>query len=171
MYKRQTFSNINITSSTAGTYMGLIGNTAAEIENITFNEIVINAAKKSYVACIANSTSDKINNIKLTNINVKGSSYVASFITYTNEKPITNITADNVTIAASGNYAGGIIGYAPWTDDRKQQEIKYLTVSNSNIKGGTYVGGVLGYGRVNYMESNDNQITGNTYVGGVSGYA
>ena len=166
-----TFSNINITSSTAGTYMGLIGNTAAEIENITFNEIVINAAKKSYVACIANSTSDKINNIKLTNINVKGSSYVASFITYTNEKPITNITADNVTIAASGNYAGGIIGYAPWTDDRKQQEIKYLTVSNSNIKGGTYVGGVLGYGRVNYMESNDNQITGNTYVGGVSGYA
>ena len=166
-----TFSNINITSSTAGTYMGLIGNTAAEIENITFNEIVINAAKKSYVACIANSTSDKINNIKLTNINVKGSSYVASFITYTNEKPITNITADNVTIAASGNYAGGIIGYAPWTDYRKQQEIKYLTVSNSNIKGGTYVGGVLGYGRVNYMESNDNQITGNTYVGGVSGYA
>jgi len=169
--KNLTFSNVSITNSTSGNYIGVIGNNAAELENITFEDIVIEAPKRNYVACIANSTSDKISNITLNNISVTGISYVAGCITNTNEKNITNITADNVTVVASGNYAGGIIGYTSWTDYHQQQAIQYLTVTNSNIKGINYVGGVLGYGRVNHMDSIDNQVTGTSYVGGVSGYA
>ncbi len=169
--KNLKFSNISITNSSTGNYMGVIGNNSAELENITFEDITIDADKRSYVACIANSTSDKINNITLKNIKVTGVSYVAGCITNTNEKDITNITADNVTVVASGNFAGGIIGYTRWTDYHKQQAIQYLTVSNSNIKGVNYVGGVLGYGRVNHMDSVNNEITGNSYVGGVTGFA
>ena len=169
--KNLTFSNISITSSTSGNYMGVIGNNAAELENISFEDIVIEATKRNYVACIANSTSDKINNITLNNIKVTGISYVAGCITNTNEKDITNITADNVTVVASGNYAGGIIGYTGWTDYHLQQSIQYLTVKNSNIKGVIYVGGVLGYGRINHMDSINNQVSGASYVGGVTGFA
>ena len=169
--KNLTFSNVNITNSTSGNYIGVIGNNAAELENITFEDIVIYAPKRSYVACIANSTSDKITNITLNNIKVTGISYVAGCITNTNEKDITNITADNVTVVASGNYAGGIIGYTSWTDYYLQQSIQYLTVKNSNIKGVSYVGGVLGYGRINHMDSINNQVSGASYVGGVTGFA
>ena len=52
--KNLTFSNISITSSTSGNYMGVIGNNAAELENISFEDIVIEATKRNYVACIAN---------------------------------------------------------------------------------------------------------------------
>ena len=169
--KNLTFSNVSITSSTSGHYIGVIGNNTAELENITFEDVVIDAPKRSYVACIANSTSDKITNITLNNIKVTGISYVAGCITNTNEKDITNITADNVTVVASGDYAGGIIGYTGWTDYYQEQAIQYLTVSNSSITGVNYVGGVLGYGRINHMDSINNQITGRSYVGGVTGFA
>ena len=166
-----TFSNINITSSTSGNYMGVIGNNAAEIENVKFENIVIEAPNRNYVACIANNTSDKINNVTLKDIQVKGIGYVAGGITRTNEKDITNITADNVTVVASGNYAGGIIGYAAWTEYLLPQSIKNLTITNSSITGKDYVGGVLGYGRINHMDSINNQVSGASYVGGVTGYA
>ena len=166
-----TFSNIRINCSTSGNYMGIIGNTAAEIENITFENTEIIAPNRNYVACIANTTSEKISNITLNDINISGTKYVAGCIASTNEKDITNIIADNVTVVASESYAAGIIAYAPWSDYTKEQAIQYLTVTNSNITGINYVGGVLGYGRVNHMDSADNKVNGKSYVGGVSGYA
>ena len=169
--KNLTFSNIRINCSTSGNYMGIIGNTAAEIENITFENTEIIAPNRNYVACIANTTSEKISNITLNDINISGTKYVAGCIASTNEKDITNIIADNVTVVASGSYAAGIIAYAPWSDYTKEQAIQYLTVTNSNITGINYVGGVLGYGRVNHMDSADNKVNGKSFVGGVSGYA
>ena len=169
--KNIIFSNINITNNTAGNYTGVIVNLSGEVKNVKFMDIVIDAPKRNYVACIANNVSNKINNIELKNIEVTGISYVGSFITSTNENDITNINADNITITATGNYAGGIIGYAKWSNYQIEQKIKNILIQNSNITGQDYVGGVLGYGRINYMEGINNHIKGKNDVGGITGYA
>ncbi len=72
-------------------------------------------------------------------------------------------------ITATGDYAGGIFGRG-----FKVTEIN-TSYNNSDIKGGSYVGGLIGCGEDTYIfatgETSENTITGKSYVGGFAGVA
>ena len=72
---------------------------------------------------------------------------------------ISGLTINNQNVS----YAG-IFGYATGT-------IKNLTVSDENITGNNYVGGVVGQGSAMTNISVSSDIIGNNYVGGIAGYA
>ena len=166
-----TFENINITCNSSGNYMGIIGNNAGEINDVIFKNITINAPNRSYVACIAKNNAEYIDNISLEQINISGKNYVGSTIGDTNEQYITNINGKDIEIEGNGNYVGGIIGRLAWSDYSHYPYTKDMSIENADISGNTYVGGILGYGRIYYLQASDVNVEGTYYVGGISGYA
>ena len=78
-----------------------------------------------------------------------------------------SVFVNNGEVTASGDWAGGIVGYS--------ERLSEITVSenNANITGGNYVGGYVGKAAgvsINIAE-NHNVITGKGYVGGIAGMA
>ncbi len=164
-----TIKDINITNETTGSYTGVIGNLSGEMEDIKFENIIVDAPKRDYVACIPSTTSKKINNIILNNVKVTGKNYVGGLLTKTDENEKTNIKAEKLEIKGAGDYVGGVAGYIPWTNYKVETKVNNLVVKNSKISGYNYVGGILGYGRIKNMESINNHVVGIDWVGGISG--
>ena len=166
------FENIEIQSNNSSNNIGIISTSSAEMNNLEFNNITINS-KSDYSACIAKMNQSGGNNIKLTNINVTGKGYIGGLIGYYNapKYTISDIMADNITINATGNYVGGVLGQGT-TDS----QIANATIENSNITGNTYVGGIFGWiynntwpnGTQN-LKAENNIINGQSYIGGVGG--
>ncbi len=80
-----------------------------------------------------------------------------------------NIFLDNIEVISSGNYAGGVFGYCR-NDSVVEQ--KNINITNSDITGNQFVGGITGYsheiGLTNNNVTNTN-INGTSYVGGMAG--
>ena len=165
------FENINIICNSSGNYLGIIGNNAGKINDVIFKNITINAPNRSYVGCIAKNNAEYINNISLEQINISGSSYVGGAIGDTNEQYITNINGKDIEINGNGDYIGGIIGRLAWSDYSHYPYTKNIDIENATISGKTYVGGILGYGRIYYLQANNVNVEGTYYIGGISGYA
>lgn len=70
---------------------------------------------------------------------------------------------NNASITASGDYAGGIIAY--FTNWNYNSVYMYDCVNSAKIKGKSYVGGMVGYGK----SSNGSLITGCENTGTISG--
>ena len=166
------FENIEIQSNNSSNNIGIISTSSAEMNNLEFNNITINS-KSDYSACIAKMNQSGGNNIKLTNINVTGKGYIGGLIGYYGapKYTISDIMADDITINATGNYVGGVLGQGT-TDS----QIANATIQNSNITGNTYVGGIFGWiynnkwpnGTQN-LRAENNIINGQSYIGGVGG--
>ena len=116
-------------------------------------------------------------NCTVENTWIRGASYVGGVagIYY-----VDSVTVNNVRVEGT-NYIGGAIGGA-WarvdaTVKNTDGTLKGTTVSNSEIIGTTGVGGITGYGYINYGGNeiaatvNNCTITGKTNVGGIVGYA
>ena len=170
--KNINFENITIKNTTSGNYEGIIINNTAEIENISFKDITIDAPNMSYVSCIPNSVSNRIKNIRLERVKCYGNNYVAGFVSYMSETDCSNITGKEIEIEGKGIFIGGIFGRVDCPDYNVTQLTKNILIEDSNITGkSSYVGGAIGYGRINNITSNRNTIKGNSYVGGISGNA
>ena len=168
------FENIEIQSNNSSNNIGIISTSTADMSNLEFNNITINS-KSDYSGCIAKMNQSGGNNIKLTNVNVTGNGYVGGLIGYYGapKYTISDIMADNITINATGNYVGGILGQGT-TDS----QIANATIENSNISGNTYVGGLFGWMYYNTwpngtqnLKAENNIINGQSYIGGVGGRA
>ena len=169
--KNIRFENITIENSGTGNYEGVIINNTAEIENVLFKDITINAPKMNYVSCIANSVSNYIQDISLERVKCYGNSYVAGFISYITESDCSNVIGNEIEIEGKGDNIGGLFGRIECPDYNITQSVKTLKIEDSKITGnGNYVGGAIGYGRINNGTSNRNIVSGMGFVGGLSGY-
>ena len=163
------FENITIKNTRSyGNYCGLIVFNSADMENVNFKDITVEAPKMSYVGIISLDLSGSMSNVVLDGINVLGTNYVGG-LAGNAKLELENVTALNVVVTATGNYAGGIIGYFTNVDCIDQT---YIDVSQLNITGKNYVGGIIGYGsnaKIAYSSIKESTITGTSYVGGMHG--
>ena len=167
------FENINLSNSAgSGSYFGVIASNNGNIENLKFSEILIDGNGINYVGLIGNMNAGNVDGVEIKDVTIKGKDYTGGAIGYLDigvNASAENISGDNITIEASGNRVGGLIGYM----SGNTIEANNLSVSNSNISGKDYVGGAIGYlnfGNINYIKVNSTNISGNSYVGGNSGY-
>ena len=164
-----TIKDINIINETTGSYTGIIGNLSGNMENIKFENVIIDAPKRDFVACIASTTSKKINNIELNNVKVTGKNYIGGLLTKTDENEKTNIKAEKLEIKGEGNYVGGVAGDIYFANYHAETKVSNIIVKDSKISGYKYVGGIIGYGKIKNMESIKNHVIGIDHVGGISG--
>lgn len=163
-----TFDNINITNTrTSGSYNNIITFSYADIKNVHFSNITIDAPKMSYAAPIGISRGYFVANITVDNVNVKGADYSSGFIGSALINGYNDITGSNITVEGK-KYTGGLIAYKPYNEGTR-----YFTfnVDNVNIKGTSYVGGIFGMGTSDNSSVKNATVTGTSYVGGFSGHA
>ena len=162
-----TFENITLLDSTTSISQSNrkyaiieLANTA-NISNINFKNITIRPYSSSVVGCIAYAVNGNLNNVNMSNINVKGVSYVGSLLGQGTMVNVTNIKSNDITVQATGNYVGGILGYNNSTANQ-------INVSNVNVTGKMYVGGYAGNADVNNVIVDNADIIGVSWIGGVS---
>lgn len=166
-----TFENIYIkNNSKSGNYTGIIKFLNGLGNNINFENVSIDAQKNSYVGIISYNQSPDFRNITMNNITVKGITYVGGLIGRSLSRDVTNVKADGITIEATGNYVGGLIGYEVWDSKRVhtyQVDAKNISVVVTGSK--SYTGGIFGYGAGNEIKISNSYIEGYNRVGGISG--
>lgn len=177
------FENITITDQTSGQHnnVNLIMYNYGSINNVTFNNVTIDAPNKYYVGAVGTHYGYTINDIELNNVTVNGLKYVASFIAYADNKiddKYNNIVAKNITInsynvgTVISESVGGIFGQ--FRNSFNHGETPVYTnfhISDSNINSnGKYVGGISGLGDGSYCSVDNTNVTGGNYVGGFAGY-
>ena len=169
--KNIIFENITINSTSGLDYIGVIKSNTANLYNIEFNNIHINTKNSNYVACIPQNNANIMEDITLSNINCTGNSYVAGLGAYSVENSFKDITGNNISINALGSNVGGIFGYIPVVDIYTNSQMENITIEDSEIYGGgTYVGGIMGAGRVSEnFKAIEVNVEGNNYVGGIIG--
>ncbi len=170
--KNICFENVKITNTSGtGNYFGVIASNNGNLENLEFNHVTVDAKGMNYVGLIGGVTSGNIKNINIDDICIKGNQYVAGFIGNIDigvVATIDDITENKVTVEGTGDYVGGFTGYQSGANI----ETNNLIISDSNINGKNYTGGLIGYfnyGTLNYAEIKGSTVSGNSYVGGISG--
>ena len=128
-------------------------------------------------------TSSSTKELYFNNLNnlgsVKGESgYVGGIIgySYTSSTSINTVEFSNFSntgeILNYADYTGGLVGYI---GDSKPSSFIIENSSNlSDISGGIYTGGIVGYSRFSIVlknNRNDGDITGANYLGGIIGYS
>ena len=137
-----TFENINITNTASGERTGVIANVGAKVENVTINHILVEAPKMNRVGFIGNSTSESINNITMDTVEITGKTYIAGYAGYAESPVLRQLEAKNLKIQGTENYVAGIIGYL---HKRIGYNAWYVTVSDSEVQGQDYVGGIFAW--------------------------
>ena len=190
------FEGISINANNKANKIGIISNSSAEMNNISFKDITINT-QSDYIGCIATIKNANGNNIALSNITVSGNNYIGGLNgdysdgNYT----LSNVNASNITINATGNYVGGILGSANHDEIVQESSIEDSKITGNNyvggmfgefisnstgnlisqnniVKGNSGVGGLVGKtSNVDYIKSYNNEIYGSSSVGGVAGEA
>ena len=162
------FENITLTNNaSSGNYFGVIASSNGNIENIKFNNVTIKADKIQNVGMVGLMVGESLKNTTLNTINVIGRGYVGGLVGRCDYE-ISNINANHITITASDNYAGGVIGYA--RNNLAPEQI-YIEVVDVEVSGNEYVGGITGYSyniKLTNSTVKDGHITGRSYVGGMS---
>ena len=148
------FENANITVSGSNENIGILcGSMQGTASNIIATGVV-NASSSNFVGgvigFISTQNSFSINNLE-NKADISGVNYIGGVIGYC----YTNTTSSSVvvqlsniknggTVYATGDYAGGTIGYF---SDRDGDQTYYLTNANNtgNVYGKTNVGGIVGY--------------------------
>lgn len=164
-----TFENINISSNSSGSYVGVIGFTYGEFSKLNFNNININAPKIGNVGSIALNKASSLRDINLSNVIVSGSSNVGSLIGNTDLCDLNNVTLNTITVNGTGNYVGGMIGNLAYNDSTTHF---YINATDVHVKttGGSYSGIIYGYGSASYITVENSSVSGYHYVGGISGH-
>ena len=165
--KNIIFENINISTSVAGTSsagIGIIYSQEGDIENIEFNNIVIDAPKRSYVGAIARNNSNTYN-VKITNANITGFNYVGAFYgdsNKTRDESMRTIIANDITVEGR-DWTGGLIG-------NSNDTINKIVIRNTKVTGSNNVGGVAGKAtNLLDVEAENMDVTGANNVGGIFG--
>lgn len=164
---------ITDTSTGANNYINLIRYNYGNLENLSFKDITIDAVNENYAGIVGRNYGMYINNINLNNVVVKGRSYVSALFAYAenlNERVYSNITANNIDVYGGSNYVGGIFGYVPNTHSLTNRYVTNINVIDSKIQGaGSYTGGIAGVGEANDSLVQRTEVIGVSYVGGMLG--
>ena len=161
-----TFENITIDSNSSTSFTGVIRFLNGTMYNVNFNNVKVLAPRASYNGMIAFNQSPDIKNIELNNIEVKGVSYTGGFIGIMRYFDITHVTANHVTVTATGNYVGGVVGYR---DHSSYSTIFNVTATDVHVTGQDEVGGVFGRAAGDYIIASDVHVSGRNYIGGICG--
>lgn len=191
-------SNLKLSNITiiGADYVGLIsGNSLlTTINNVEINKAKINGGR--YVGGLIAKTGpsqseNAISNIKYTNLKITGKNYVGGIVGYKCAGTINYVNLENIEIIATGDNVGGIAGYnslgtistvlinGQVTGSNRvgliigcsEEGSVNLTqlVSRGNVKGNSYVGGLIGYFACRY--GNATNVSGAFLDGSVSGTA
>ena len=164
------FENITIRNiASGGNYNGVIATCYGDVENLTFENVTIDAEKMNYVGVIGFIGSGNVKNITLDTVSIIGTSYVGG-LSGRFDYEISNINANNVDIKGTGDMIGGIVGYTSNAISPRHINIK---ISNSNIIGYNYVGGITGYNYEVILTNSSvdgSVIEGESFIGGMTGY-
>lgn len=168
-----------------GSYVGLIGILRGATTDCSFTNIKINCTGNyDYIGVISRCIAGSFRNITISHVTVTGRHYVGGLVGQTTSLgSSSNIEGTYLSITATGNYIGGIIGYSAgvitnisayqYAKEGKQSgdaETSWL------VKGASYVGGTIGYyvggeNTVNTVENTNSIIQGISYVGANFGCA
>ena len=166
------FENVILTNTVgSGNYFGVIANNNGNMENLKFTGVTITGTGMDYVGVVGGETSGNIANIGLEDVNIIGANNTGGFIGNINitvSATVDNITGNNVSVEARGNYVGGLIGQITGNEITMNN----LKINNSNVTGNNYTGGVLGYVSgvmIRYLETSGTNIYGASNVGGICG--
>ena len=106
---------------------------------------------------------------------VKGASDVGGIVANTGDNTVLSNDVVSVTLSASGNYAGGLIGR---NDATTQLSVTNCRLNDSQVIGKNYVGGACGAVLGNHRTANTltncfiySEVIGENYVGGICGYS
>lgn len=170
-----SFENITINYlSKSGSYCGLIVSSGGELSNIKFKNIEINAKDLNYVGLISHLSKGNVKNVNIDTIYISGCDYTGGLIGTISamndaDTRIHDVIAKNATVYSEGNFIGGIFGYNfGYNIGSNDEMIENILIEESDVTGGSYVGGIIGHGMVKYSISNNNSITGKSYVGGIA---
>ena len=188
-----TISNLYIDASTTDE-LGLFGYNTGYIKNLNLTNV--NITGKNYVGALAGKNYGKIDNVVVSNVNVIGTAnYIGGMFGYsegqadncrTQNGTVTGVSyvgglmgqnwvalndsSSNLTVTATGERAGGLVGYAGYNISRC-----YATGNVTGTGSGYYFGGLVGYKSGEtvtdcYATGNVESVN-NGYVGGLIGYA
>ena len=165
-----TFDNITIENNNSVSYVGVIINNTAKINNVTFKSINLLTPQSSYVGMIANNSSDEISNVNLNGINITGKDNIGGLIPDLSGNVIDEIYTDGLTIQATGSQIGGIVG------TNGTGTLTNVNATNVSVTGNEKVGGIIGYStyggaKLEHIEISNSNISGNNIVGGICGNA
>ncbi|MDD4250768.1 MAG: hypothetical protein PHX27_01085 [Candidatus ainarchaeum sp.] len=136
--------------------------------NKTINGIYVNRLSLSSIGFFGEIVNAEIINLKLTDLNITGNSFVGGLSGYSNNSTINNIfCSGTIKGKSNGVYTGGIIGYFQLSNLTKIH-------NTSNVIGGQYVGGISGkienYSTINQSYNTGNIISNSQHIGGLAGY-
>ena len=188
-------TNVTVSGSIAVDYCNYVGGIAgcsenSDVTNCTSN---VDIKAKDYVGGIvgyltANRKADKMITGNVNGGELKGTNYVGGIFGYmtvasaANNDTVTVYGCTNTgAIIASGNNAGGILGYACgnhsyYSYTNYYSYIKITSCENKGaVSGSDCIGGIVGNANSYVSEislcKNEEDITGNLYIGGYAGYA
>ncbi|MFW6048475.1 MAG: sialidase family protein [Candidatus Natronoplasma sp.] len=123
------------------------------------------------IGLIGSLQSGGMENVRIESFNILGGDNVGSAIGYSSGSNVTGITAESISIEASSDRIGGLIG-----DSRGGSRLERSSISWSEVKAdeeeSDRVGGIIGHLEQNSLiiESHSNvNIVGYRYVGGIVG--
>lgn len=173
--------NINFTDSILkgnGNYIGLIDILRGEMDTCTFKNCVVNCTG-DYIGIVSRTIAGSLKNIKLTNVEAIGSSYVGALCGQaTSLGQSANIEGTYIYVTGKRDNIGGVFGYTDgiinnvsayqYSKNGKQasdKETEYLVKGSQNVGGtiGRYNGGRNTVATINNTNS---IIIGTNYVGG-----
>lgn len=170
----KTISGLWIKRSSAD-YVGFFGNTKnATIKNVTIvaNDIV---GKDNVGGLSGYSDNSTFNGVSFSSTKIQGGTNVGGLAGNTGDNMILSDNTVAVTINATGDYVGGLIGK---NDAGYNLSISGCKVNDSRITGNNYVGGAIG-GNIGYHSTTNSMsscyihadITGSQKVGGICGHS
>ena len=138
------------------------GNSSFQLQQIYSRNISVTG--KYYVGGVGGTLIDAYN-IYVENANVEGEAYVGGI--EGEQGSIWSSSIKNSNIKATGNYVGGVAGYANWN-------LHNIQAINVNVEStGNYVGAIAGIILEKVYAFNiyavDCSVEGNSYVGGIAG--
>ncbi len=162
------------TTTKSNDYVNVIGNIYGSVENVSFKNVTIDAPNEDYVSIVGGSYGSSTNGVSLTDITITGREYVAGYVSVLENslgKIYTNVSGTNLIITASKGYVGGLVAEMTNKNTDKSYYITQFSVSDSFVTGEeNYVGGIVGIGEVSNSTVSNTEVTGGAYVGGLVGY-
>ncbi len=144
-------------------FSGIFDGLGHTISNLNINEIWGNRIGFFGVT----GTSSLIKNTYLTNIDIKGASVVGGLVGYA-KGDVSNVSVEG---KIEGNeYVGGVLGTSSSGDYNQFNNLQHL-ISNVNVTGGDYTGGLIGALAYSNLSSSHSagSVTGSSNVGGLVG--
>ena len=149
--------------------IGVYGNSFRGIfegNDNTISNLMIDRPIYDYIGLFGRNFAAEIDNINLSEVDIRGQDYVGGLVGVNDEGTIRNSNVNKIDIRGQ-DYVGGLVGVNIFAE-----EIDNINLSEVDIRGQDYVGGLVGEnfeGTIRNSNVNKIDIRGQDYVGGLVG--